>query len=436
MIDINIEAEQALLGALLIDPETWSGVSDVFSPAMFGVPPHRKIAEAMQGLIAARQPVDPVVLSARLEQAGCLGGEVPHEMPWSLARGLGSASNARVYAETVRSLWIKRRVKEEARQVLEDQTAIAGEELAQRLVARLAGMETAKRKPAQRLGEVVLDRIDVLGDQAAAAARGEKPPLTRIPTGFARLDRVIGGLGIGFLSILAARPQVGKSAFVGCLAEQVAMAGDPVYVFQLEDYADSLADRAITRRARVNSMLLRDGSRLNGEAWERINSGLDGALNWPIWVDDQHGLTPLDVVGLMRRAKKDYGIRLFVVDNLSELNVWGIGGPDLRHDQRLGMAARLLRDTAKELDAALLVLVHLSRDIEKRGEDSEPRLSDLKNSGEIEDAAHLIAFLQRPEAQPGLMVVDVAKHRDGAKGKVYLNWVGQYMAVENPKDAY
>lgn len=436
MIDINIEAEQAVLGSLLIDNEVWDTLADVFDPAMFGVPTHRKVAEVAVELVAKRQAFDPVTLSTVLEQRGLLGETVPRELPWTLARGLGSASNARVYAEQVRSLWVRRRVKEEARLTLEDETGIPGEELAQRIISRLSGIDTMRRRPAVKLGEVVMERLNVLGDQAGASARGESPRLTRIPTGFWRLDNVIGGLGLGFLSIVAARPGSGKTAFVSSLSEQVALAGEPVYVFQLEDYAGSLADRTIARRARVNSVLLRDGSRISPEAWDRIGRTMDPAMALPIWIDDQHGLTPLEVAAMMRRAKREHGIKLFIIDNLSELLVHGVGSSDLRHDQRLGFAARMLRDTAKDLDAALIIVVHLNRDVEKRGKDAEPRLSDLKNSGELEDAAHLIMFLHRPEDQPGLFYVDCAKHRDGPVGSVILRWVGDYMAVENPPDGY
>jgi replicative DNA helicase len=439
--DVSFEAEQAVLGALLSEPACWGDIADVARVEHFAVEAHRAVADVLFPVLAqptpGAPPPDAVTVQVALDRAGKLGNPVPRELPFALQRAVGTTANVRSYVTAIADLWVRRQVKVAAREVLADRDT-NGQQLAARLAQRVTALETARGRPARRLQDFVWERLEALEAQRVAAQEGRSPLTDRIPTGFNRLDRLVGGVGIGQATVIGARPGVGKTALESALADNFAANGSPVYVLQLEDYGRSLADRAISRRARINSMLLRNGAGWTPETWDRVRN-LERYSTLPIWVDDEHGITPLDAAGKMRRAKREYGIRVFMLDVLAELDVesWfggGSGGGDAnRLDRLLGKALRLLRDTAYALDAALLVFLHLNREIEKRA-DPTPRLSDIKNSGDVEDAAHQIWFLSRPAEAPGVFCLDVAKHRDGPVGKVNLAWLEDYMAVVNIND--
>jgi replicative DNA helicase len=177
-------------------------------------------------------------------------------------------------------------------------------------------------------------------------------------------------------------------------------------------------------------MLLRDGRQWRTEHWDRIGLNVWPTIDWPIYVDDLHGRTISDITASMRRMAKEHGVRAFIYDNLSETVLEANSRGDQRLDRELGMVARAYRDAAHALDAVPVLLVHLNREIEKRP-DPTPRLADLKNSGDIEDASHLIAFLSRNDKESDRIRVDVAKHRNGATGHIFLQWTQQFMAVED-----
>lgn len=429
--EIPLEAEQAVLGALLVEPESWDKVSDVLRDHHFGADAHRRLAGVLFDMILSRRPIDPLLVQTECDrrEAG-----VPPELAMRLAASVGTAANLRNYALAVRSAWVKRKVRQLAAEAAADDSSRSGEEIAADLARRLSVLETARAKPARRLDDLMLGRAEWYEAQALAARGGRPVPLLRLPTGFLRLDQLIGGFGVGHLTLIAGRPGAGKTAFESALADNLAAHGHPVYVFQLEDYAESLADRAMARRAKISTLALRDASKWDGHTWDRAAEAMARPL--PIWIDDEHGMTPTDVAGKMRHARREHGIRVFMVDVLAELDLETSQGgqrQEDRLDRLLGKAAKLLRDTSRELDAACLLFAHLNREIERRA-DPTPRLADLKNSGELEDAAHLVLFLSRPEN--GGMTVDVAKNRDGPTGRIALGWLEDYMAVVNPKDPF
>lgn len=234
-------------------------------------------------------------------------------------------------------------------------------------------------------------------------------------TGYAALDAMVGGFRPGHLFTLAARPGVGKSAFVVGIVENLALRGIPVGILQLEDYADSIADRSLMRLARIPSQLMRDGARWDQNLWGRASATLETVSDWPIFVDDQHGRTIHEITGAMRRMAREHGVKVFVLDNLAEVVIDRQDRSDERLDRALGRIAKQYRDTAAALGAAPLLVVHLNRDVDKRG-DGRPRMSDLKNSGELEDASHVVAMLSRPP-ESDVLTVDLAKNRNGPPGQ-------------------
>lgn len=422
-------AEEALLGAVFLDGAVaLDAVADLVTPEQFLVAAHGHVFAALRDLVADEKQPDPVLVTELLGRRRLLDDAVSRDLPFQLSAGVGAAANVRHYAEQIRGAWMRRRVMLEAQSVLEDRET-PGPELAARLALRMSEIECAAVKPATRIGALAEQRVRHL-DRQARAARDGKPLGEMIPTGFSAVDELLGGLGIGHLVIVAARPGIGKTSFVTALLDNVASHGTAAHLFQLEDYGESVADRVLSRRGKLLSALLRDGARLLPEHWERLVKAADSTANLPLWVDDQHGLTLHDVTARMRRAARDNAVRLFVLDNLAEVELDVREREGDRYDRALGRVARRYRDACKAVGAAGILVVHLNREIERRS-DRTPKMSDLKNSGDLEDAAHVVMFLDRDPKAPGTFSLDVVKHRNGPIGKLTLRWLEDYMAVEN-----
>lgn len=415
MIDVDEAAEQGVLAALLVDPATWGEVEDIFEPDLFGRADHRAVAAGIKALIASEQDIEPVVLMGWLRDAGEPDAA---DLVLQLLNAVGTSAGARAYMERLRSVWARREVKRIAREAMESE--LEGEQLVAFVAGQVARLEVGRVARPRRLDQIILDRIDLLERQGKA---GEGELTDFIPTGFRRLDDLIGGFRPGMPALISARPGVGKSALVSALLDNIASQGVPIGVFQLEDEAVALADRAIARRARINSTLLRHGSSLRPEHWQRI---MEMRSDHPIFVDDDKGLTAREVAARMRRFVREHGVRLVVVDHLGELDMEYLGKND-RHDLAVGRALRTLRKAAHDLRIALVVCHQLNRDIDKRAADSTPRLSDLRDSGDLEAIARVIMFLGRPE--PGHFMVDVAKNTNGPRGRAVLGWLEDHMAV-------
>lgn len=425
-IDIDPEAEASVLGALLVDSDAYDVIADIIRPELFGLAAHRFIAEAAIALHREHKPIDPVLIHGMLAKAQRIPNEVPVDLVYSLSKGLGTASNVRYYAETLRDLALRRAAKDIAHSVLASSPTESGVELLSRVAARISDLETRSGKPVEQLGATIIRRLEEIEAQYNTGAA----PTGVMPTGFVALDNLIGGFHVGHLTTIAARPGVGKTAFVSALADRIAKRGPGVCIFQLEDYSDALANRAISRRGRIGSMMLRDGRQWRVEHWDRVNQFVSPDSELPIWVDDQHGRTIHDIAATMRRMTRQHGVKVFVLDNLSEVIIESSKRGEGRLDRELGIVARTFRDAANALGAVPVMLVHLNRESEKR--EGPPRLSDLKNSGDIEDASHLVMMLhQEEEGQRIKFCIEIPKHRNGAKGKVALNWIPNFMSVED-----
>jgi replicative DNA helicase len=423
--DVSLEAEQAVLGAILSDPDSLSDVGDLFRPELF-TGHHREIAAELQALAAEQLPSDPVLVAQRLEarKAG-----VPASVVFDLYRGFGTAGNLRHYAGVLESLWAKREAKRVMVEALRSDRDESGEEFVGRVAEALSAIETRRGQPMQRLAQAIFQRLE------RAQKYQDHPELAPEvwPTGFASLDMLVGGFKPGNLFTFAARPGVGKTAILSAIADHLGMRQVPVAIFQLEDYAESVADRVLMRRARIPSTLMRDGMKWNREMWARASELVESRCDWPIYIDDTHGRNIHELAGAMRRAHRDHGIRVFMLDNLAEVVIDRQDRSEERLDRALGRIAKTFRDTANALGAAPVLVVHLNRDIEKRA-GATPRMSDLKNSGEIEDASHVVAVLSRqPDSEE--LTIDVVKNRQGPPGPVTLFWDGQFMAVREREAA-
>lgn len=416
-------AEEAVLGTLLIAPEAFDSVADLLRPELFVKPGHREVAVELAALLSAGKPADPVLINRRLADRKA---DVAPGVVFGLARSVGIVGNVRAYVEALVDLWTKREARRIASDLLRSEADVRGAELVSDFARRLSAVETRSGRPARRLGEVMLERLE---RREEFQRHPEKLSREVWRTGFHAVDGMIGGLRPGHMVTIAARPGVGKTSFVSAMTDHLASAGVPVGIFQLEDYADSFADRAIMRRMGISSPMMRDGSNWEKWHWDKAAVAVHEKFEWPIFIDDAHQRTIGDIAGAMRRMVRENGVRVFVLDNLSEVVVDAQDRRDERLDRALGRIAKTYRDAAHAVGACPVLVVHLNRDLEKAA-GRPPRMSDIKNSGELEDASHVVALLSR-EKDSDLMTVDIAKNRNGPTGAVELAWEKTSMTVQN-----
>jgi replicative DNA helicase len=320
-------------------------------------------------------------------------------------------------------LWQGREARRVATDLLRLDTTTAGDQLVGQFSRRLASIESKKVADVKSLAEIMVDRLATFQSIAANPNAVEY-----WATGYRQLDVMVGGFRKGEMFTIAARPGVGKTSLVTTVADNLATRGVPVCIFQLEDNADAVADRAILRRAKIGSALLRDPGAWQKHHWDVVANAVGRDVSLPVYVDDRHQRTMGDLCAQMRKLARDKGVKVFILDNLSEVLLDKADRGDERLDRALGRMSKQFRDTAQSVGAAAVLVVHLNREIEKRGGDA--RLSDIKNSGEVEDASHVVAVLSRlPDSES--LTVDIVKNRNGAKGKIDLKWNGPHMTVEN-----
>lgn len=418
----NLEAEQAVLGSILIEETAFDRVAPLLGSKDFYFLPHQHIYAACEELAREQKAIDPVLVQQRLDAHGLLGGLVPRDLPFALSRGIGTSTNSVHYARVVSDLSRLRRIMIAAQSVVErgyDSADRVPEFLAEASES-MSGIVTPTAT-ARNMLDLSLDRFGELElDLTRPAARHAV-----FDSGFPTLDRAIGGLRPGVLVVFAARPGQGKSSFVMAIASYLARTGVPVGLFWLEDdWRDAVA-RYHCARHFAPAAHLRGRTQEAYAALGRI-ANTDTDEQKRIWIDDTHGLTVNDIASRMRRMQREHGVRVFFADHLGEIGIergdrWGD-----RHDLALGRAARVFRDTAKALDAVPILCSQMNRNLEHRA-DRAPRLSDLDGSGQVEQAARLIAFLSHSEEE---FMVDIQKNTSGKTGSFSFRWVAERMTVE------
>jgi replicative DNA helicase len=409
----SVEAEYSVLGGLLIDNNAWDRVADLLTDADFYRPEHKTIFSALGRLINSMRPADVVTVFDALESAGkaeeCGGLAYLNQ----IAQSVPSAANCRRYAEIVRERSILRQLlakADEAGSIVHGDGTAA--EKVEKVQALFAGMESRSgaRQPIgmDALMVKVMDRTNAAAEGKAEAWR----------TGIPGMDlRMNGGMRPGELHILAARPSVGKTSIALQIARRVAADGHPVLILSQEMADDQLGLRMLASAARVDLGHLQAG-RMEDNEWNRMAEGVDELARLPIHVDDEPGLT---LRAIMSKARRVRGVRLIVLDylQLSE------GEGDNRTAQ-IGSISRGLKKLAKQLGCCVLALSQLNRAVETRS-DKRPVLSDLRDSGEIEQDADVIEFLW-PLGDPTEISrptgCEIAKNRQGRTGTMVLELFG------------
>lgn len=432
------EAEQAILGGLLLENSAWDRIADVVLAGDFYRQDHRHILDAIGRLISENKPADIVTtaellsISGRLDQVGGLAYLA------ALAGNTASAANIRRYAEIVRERSMLRKLVSITSEIADIAHTPAGRTAADILdeaeskIFQIAE-GTARSGDFQAMNPLLkacVDRIDVLHNQ------GNQDGITGVPTGFADLDRMTAGFQPGDLIIIAGRPSMGKTSLALNVAENVALdTGLPVGVFSMEMGASQLVMRMLGSVAHIDHHKLRTGQGLSDEDWAAMSDAIGRLNDAPIHIDETPALNPGELRSRARRLMRQAGgkMGLIVVDYLQLMSASSSGE---NRATEVSEISRSLKALAKELKCPVVALSQLNRSLEQRA-DKRPVMSDLRESGAIEQDADLILFIYRDEVynpdseQKGTAEIIVAKQRNGPIGKVHLAFLGKYTKFAN-----
>jgi len=417
----NVEAEQAVLGAILLDGEALVSVQERISQDDFYRTSHRLIFEAMVELSEEGEPVDLVTLTAKLKDKQQLEEAGGVRYLTELANAVPTAANVDYYASIVEEKAILRRLIRAATQIVSDGYA-GGEDVGLLLSdAEQRIMEVANRrsvsgfKPIREALMEVFERVETLYQQKGA--------ITGIPSGFADLDKMTSGFQKSDLIIVAARPSVGKTAFALNIAQNVGVrAKQTVAIFSLEMSAAQLVQRMLCAEANVDAGRMRTGY-LEPDDWTKLTMAIGALSEANIYIDDSPGITVADIRAKCRRLKREKGLGMIVIDYLQLIA--GRGRPGDNRQQEVSEISRTLKQIARELNVPVIALSQLSRGVEQR-QDKRPMMSDLRESGSIEQDADIVAFLYRDDyynkesEKKNIIEIIIAKQRNGPVGTVEL----------------
>lgn len=421
----NLEAEQSVLGSMLLDKEAIDEVTDILTGQDFYRDSHRYIFEAILSLYAKQEPVDLITLADELKNQGLLEKVGGASYLALLASMVPTAANARYYAEIVAEKSLLRSLILACTSIIQ-QCYEAGEEVAALLdEAEKIILKVAERRRYEGFTHVkplileVIDQLDMLAKH--------KGGVTGIPT-FEALDRYLSGLHNSDLIICAARPGMGKTAFCLNIAQRAAMKSNiPVAIFSLEMSKDQLTQRLLAAEAMVDQSKLRSGF-LTAEDWQRVTLAAGKLAEAPIYIDDTPGITAMEVRAKSRRLKAEKGLGLLIVDYLQLMQSHRRVE---NRQQEISEISRSLKSLARELDVPVLALSQLSRAVEQT-HDKRPALSHLRESGSLEQDADVVLFIHRPDyydpdsEMRGIAEIIIAKHRHGPTGSVELAFAAEY----------
>lgn len=422
----NEEAERSVLGAVMLNKDILSEVLEEVTADDFYNESHREIFRAIWELYKENTAVDMLTVCEELKKRKALDMAGGRAYIATLTAEVPSTANAVEYAKIVAEKATLRQMIRTSEDITEkgyDAKMDAGEILdyAESGIFKIA--QKRQKNDYAKIQDVLLTNIKII-DQAAQ----NKDKIVGIPTGFKDLDEKTSGLQRSDLIIVAARPAMGKTAFALNIAQQSAVkAGSSVIIFSLEMSKEQLGQRLLAMQARVEMQKLKQGD-LDRKDWDRITMALDELNNTKIVIDDTPGISIMEMRNKCRRLKADQGLDLVVVDYLQLMSMQG--KTDNRQ-QEISTISRNLKLLAREMDCPVIVLSQLSRAPEQR-QDHRPILSDLRESGSIEQDADIVIFLYRDDYynentdKPGVCEVNIAKHRSGPTDKVEMTWVSRY----------
>ena len=431
----NVDAERFVLGSILLNQDTYFQVAGAVEPEDFSLEKHRRIFARMKDLYDRGEKIDRVTLANELMKQGQMESVDGFGYLVSLDEGLPALSNLDSYVRIVKDKATLRKLIFSAQKVID--RCLIGEEEPDEI---LAGAEESLLKLGEaRSGERLESPSTVIAKFPGGVNAFLDPSqrVSGLSTGFAKFDEMTGGLHGGELLILAARPSMGKTALALNIAQHVAthpQMRKPVAVFSLEMSSASLLTRLLCSAARVDQHKFRAGY-LNADERRKLQVALADLTESPLFLDDTAGVNLMDIHSKLRRVQAEHGLSLVVIDYLQLMSS---RGRSENRNQEVSAISRGLKLMAKDLDVPFLVLSQLSRAAETRIGDHKPQLSDLRDSGSIEQDADLVAFIFREEVYKrdredlrGLADLIIAKQRNGPIGNVPLRFLGQFTRFEN-----
>ncbi len=433
----SLEAEQALLGCILLDNDAQMDIFSKIDTNDFYPESHRSIFDCMKKVFQKGIPVDFVTLTNQLEvdkKLETIGGI---DYVTYLTNAVPSASNFEHYLDIVKNNSLKRHLISESQEIIrnafETQDGEEAMRVAEKKIFDLSQKETSSDlelvgKQGGTLTQV-LKNISVLAEN--------KGKLRGIPTGYKDFDAITNGLQKGTLNIIAARPGVGKTSLAMNIAEHAAIEeGKKVAIFDLEMSREELMQRSLSSVGKVNLGKVLKGD-MDSEEWKRIWTAEKKLAQSGIYVDDSSMITPFEILSKCRKLKMTDGLDMVVIDYLQLMTMGNKTSRESR-TQEISDITRTLKIAAKELNVPIILLSQLSRAVDIR-EDHRPILSDLRESGSIEQDADIVMFLYNPEKyndtdtpdEPGTVYLLLEKHRSGRTGEIKLRWVGEYTMFLN-----
>lgn len=433
----SIEAEQSVLGGLMLENVSWDKIADLISEDDFYRDDHRRIYKHISKLIEANRPADVITVGESLERSAEIESVGGLAYVGMLTTNTPSAANIRRYAEIVRERSIMRKLAEIGTEIAASSYSPAGREARQLLdeaeakvfkIAEAGARGNQGFNAIQPLLTQVVERIDML------YSRDNPSDVTGVATGFADLDERTSGLQPGDLIIVAGRPSMGKTAFALNIAEHVALDGKlPVAVFSMEMAGTQLAMRLLGSTGRLDQHKLRTG-RLDDNDWPRLTNALGRLNDAQLFIDESAALTALELRARARRLHRQHkGLGLIVIDYLQLMSSTSQGE---NRATEISEISRSLKALAKELNVPVIALSQLNRSLEQRP-NKRPVMSDLRESGAIEQDADVILFIYRDEVyneatqDKGIAEIIIGKQRNGPIGTVRLTFLGQFTKFQN-----
>lgn len=422
----NDEAEKSVLGAAMLSKDALFSVLEEVTPEDFYSEIHKEIFTAMLELSRRSEAVDSLTVSEELKRRKALEMVGGRAYINSLSNSVPAISNAGQYAKIVAEKSVLRRLIKAADSIVEEsfQEKAGAEDILDR--AEKAIFEIAQRRQKKDytpLQEILLSNMDMINKLA-----NMEGAVTGLPTGFIDLDAKTAGFQKSNLIVLAARPAMGKTAFALNVALQASIKGGAtVLIFSLEMAKEELGQRLLAMESRIEMQKLKVGQ-VERQDWEYMNIGLDTLSQAKIFIDDTPGLSILEIKNKCRRLKAEHGLDMIVVDYLQLMNY---GGKTESRQQEISALSRMFKLLAREMDCPVILLSQLSRGPEQRA-DHRPVLSDLRESGSIEQDADMVIFLYRDDyynpdtEKPGVCEVIIGKQRSGPTATVELTWIGKH----------
>lgn len=433
----NIDSEKALLGSLMLRPESMYDVGDLLTRDSFYVDKHRMLFDAMIELHTRHEPIDLLSVSTRLKERGKFDGVGGGSYLAELVDSVPSSTNAKHYAEIIQRKYILRLLIDAAAHISElgyneaEEIENVLDEAEKKIYSITNSSVTKKFVSLKDTLEEAWERLDKMHKDGSE--------LRGVPSGFPALDTMLSGFQNSDLIILAARPSMGKTTLALDIARQAATKHNiSVGIFSLEMNTQQLVDRMLSAEARVNAWKLRTGKLSLDEDFDKLRGSLDRLSKAPIFIDDQSGNTIMKMRSAARKLKSEHGLGLIIVDYLQLMNT------SKHYDSMVNQVTEIshsLKGLAKDLDVPVIALSQLSRALESRG--GKPKLSDLRDSGSIEQDADVVMFIHREDKmdksmeKTNIAEIIIEKHRNGPVGTVELYFDEEkstFMSIDKQND--